>query len=379
MADILVTTRHSNRLRRERSGAILPLLAVGMLVIVILAAFAINIAYLELTRTEMYIASDAASRAAGREFMISNSMDDAKVRARLAAELNPIGGKSLKLADGDFVFGQATRDSLSTRYTFRPGGDRPNAVEVTARRTDGSENGPIQVLIPNPFGTAGINSTQTARANQTEVDIAIVLDRSGSMAFASNETAGEFLPAAAPPGWDFNGPVPSPSRWRDAVAAVGAFLNELNASPVNELVSLSTYNEGVVIDRELTSNYASIRTAMQSYSNYFVEGDTNIGGGIFAGLQSFALSQSRPYASRVIIVLTDGIDTVGSNPVFAAEEAARQKTMVFAITFSDEADQATMQRVAEKGLGKHYHADNRSSLTEVFRDIARQIPILLSK
>ncbi len=379
MSKITFARQHRHQRFMTRSGAILPLLALGMLAIVILAAFAINIAYLELNRTEMHIASDSASRAAAREFMISNSYDAAKRRGRLAAELNPIGGKALILADGDFVFGQAQRDSLTTRYTFSPSGANPNAVEVTARRTQSSANGPIKALIPNPFATTGINSTQTARANQTEVDIAIVLDRSGSMAFASNESAAGFLPEAAPPGWNFNGPAPSPSRWRDAVEAVGEFLNDLTASPVNELVSLSTYNEGVIIDRALTSNYASIRTGMENYSNYFVEGDTNIGGGIFAGLQTFSSSLSRPHASRVIIVLTDGIDTVGSNPVFAAEEAAKQKVMVFAITFSDEADQSMMKLVAEKGLGKHYHASSGSSLTGVFRDIARQLPILLSR
>lgn len=379
MADIHDATRHSNRLRQERSGAILPLLAVGMLVIVILAAFAINIAYLELTRTEMYIASDAASRAAGREFMLSNRMQDARRRGRLAAELNKIGGKQLILEDADFVFGQSTRESLSARYSFTPGGNYPNAVEVTARRTDTSANGPINVLIPNPFGVSGINSIQTARANQTEVDIAIVLDRSGSMAFAANESSAGDLPAAAPPGWNFNGPVPNPSRWRNAVRAVHEFLDELKASPVSEQVSLSTYNNGVVIDRELTFNYSSIETAMRNYTNNFGEGDTNIGGGIAAGLHTFSMPQCRSYASKVIIVLTDGIDTVGSNPVFAAEEAAKKQVMVFAITFSDEADQNTMRLVAEKGLGKHYHATNGVSLTGVFRDIARQLPILLSK
>jgi hypothetical protein len=53
--------------------------------------------------------------------------------------------------------------------------------------------------------------------------------------------------------------------------------------------------------------------------------------------------------------------------------------MVFTITFSDEADQTTMKLVAEKGLGKHYHATNGSSLTGVFQDIAKQLPIILSK
>jgi Ca-activated chloride channel family protein len=370
---------HMKHPRRERSGAILPLLAFGMIVIVILAAFAINIAYLELCRTEMYVASDSASRAAGREFTVSNSTEQARIRGKRAAELNTIAGKVLTLADGDFVFGQSNRNSLTSRYSFTPGGGHPNAVEVTVRRTNESANGPIPVLIPNPFEASGVNSTQTARANQTEVDIAIVLDRSGSMAFATDESSSDMRPRAAPPGWDFNGPAPNPSRWRDAVEAVREFLVELDKTAVSEIVSLSSYNHDVSVDQQLTSNYASIQSRLQNYTNHFVEGDTNIGGGIFAGLQTFASPGHRPYASKVMIVLTDGIDTMGSNPVFAAEEAAKQKIMVFTITFSNEADQATMKLVAEKGLGKHYHATSGSSLTEVFQDIAKQLPIILSK
>lgn len=371
---------HCSRKRlRRRSGAILPLLAIGMLVIVVLSAFAINIAYLELNRTEMYIASDSASRAAGREFMITQDMSRARNQGRLAAELNTIGGKQLTLENNDFVFGQARRDALTTRYSFTPGGERPNAVEVTAKRTRNSRNGPINVLIPNPFEVNGVDSTQTARSNQTEVDIAIVLDRSGSMAFSADELSSATRPRAAPPDWDFNGPAPNPSRWRDAVSAVGEFLVELDRTAVSEIVSLSTYNHDVSVDQELTSNYASIQSGLQTYTNHFVEGDTNIGGGIFAGLKTFASTRNRPYASRVMILLTDGIDTMGSNPVFAAEEAAKQKVMVFTITFSSEADQTTMKLVAEKGLGKHYHATSGASLTGVFQDIAKQLPIILSK
>ena len=52
--------------KRQRRGAVIPMLAILLPVVIILAAFAINIAYLELNRTEMFIASDAVSRATGR-------------------------------------------------------------------------------------------------------------------------------------------------------------------------------------------------------------------------------------------------------------------------------------------------------------------------
>jgi len=364
----------------KRSGAVVPLLAIMLPVVIVLAAFAINIAYLELNRTEMVIASDATSRATGRVFMLTNDSNKARAIGREAAKRNTVGGKPLQLRNSDFVFGQSTRNGISDRYNFMAGGINRNAVEVTARRTKKSLDGPLKLILPNPFLISSVETSQTSRSNQIEVDIALVIDRSGSMAYASDEPAAfPPAPAASSPGWLFNGPAPNPSRWRDAVAAVNVFLQELTASPINEMVALVTYNDGVNLDQTLTTNYNTIRTGLDNYTNYFESGQTNIGGGINGGQNCFALNVGRPFAAKVMIVLTDGIDTVGSDPIGAAIAASDQQIMIFAITFSDEADQATMQTVAGSAKGKHYHSTNGTNLSLVFKDIARQLPVLISK
>jgi len=80
-----------------------------------------------------------------------------------------------------------------------------------------------------------------------------------------------------------------------------------------------------------------------------------------------------------MILLTDGIDTVGSDPLDAAVEASDEQIMIFTITFSNEADQDMMDKVAEAGSGKHYHATNGANLALIFQDIARQLPVLISR
>jgi Ca-activated chloride channel homolog len=367
------------RVQQTRRGAVVPLFAIMLPVIVILAAFAINFAYFELTRTEMFISSDAASRAAGREYMTTSDQALARTKGRDAASRNHVAGQPLQLADSDFSFGASARADLSQRYGFTPGGVSPNAVEVTARRTTGSINGPIPMLIPNPF-TGVIESTQTSRSNQIEVDVALVIDRSGSMAYADFEPA-VFppLPSAAPPGWFYDGPAPNPSRWRDAVNAVNTFVLELQATPIQEHVSLTTYNSTATTDLGLTTNYSDILTALDVYTNLFQSGSTNIGGGIVSGHTTLSGPGARTFAAKVMIVLTDGIDTVGSNPIQAAKDANLEETMIFTITFAQEADQATMIEVAKEGQGKHYHAASGASLSAIFRDIAKQLPILISR
>jgi Flp pilus assembly protein TadG len=100
---------------RDYVVRITPLMALMLPVTLILAAFAINIAMVELNRTEMYVSADSASRAAGREFALTSSQEGAKQAAREAARRNTVGGAALLLADKDFDYGQAFRDESSKR------------------------------------------------------------------------------------------------------------------------------------------------------------------------------------------------------------------------------------------------------------------------
>jgi len=202
---------HSKRQSRwlqdvRRSGAVIPLLAILLPVLLLLAAFAINIAYLELNRTEMVVAADAASRAACREMALTNSVANAMVKGRDAGTRNPVGGKPLAFSDADFSFGQSSRGSLSSRYSFSPTASSFNSVEVTANKSNASSNGPIRLPIPYMFSTSNVNSAQTSGSSLIEVDIALVIDRSGSMAYADFETTNpppkfpNQYPVSAPPG-----------------------------------------------------------------------------------------------------------------------------------------------------------------------------------
>ena len=367
------------RARDCRSGAIVPLFAIMLPVVLTLAAFAINIAYLQLNRTEMTIAADAASRAASREFATTKSQTSAIAAARTATNRNTVGGSPLLLSDTDIVFGESSRVVLASRYKFLANGKNQNAVELTARRDSGSLSGPIKLPLPLFFSSPTINASQTSRANQIELDISLVVDRSGSMAYASNEPAVyPPIPKAAPTGWAFGDVAPNPSRWRDAVAAVNVFLTEMNNSPADALIALTTYNHESILDQTLTKNYIKITTALDLYTNRCNLGSTNIAGGIARGVEA-SMTNSRLFATKVMIVLTDGIDTTKSDPVGGAKLATAYDIMIFTITFSDEADQATMKQVAAVGRGKHYHASSAAALKQIFQDIARQLPILISR
>lgn len=363
-----------------RRGATLVFVAIMLPVILILAAFAVNIAYMELNRTELRVATDAAARAAGRTYALTGNTSQAISSGQAAARLNPVANKALGLAASDFVFGESTRNSTNVRYSFTAGGKNLNSVKVTGRRTAGSPDGPIRLLFPDTLGRSTFQPTQEAISSQIEVDLALVMDRSGSMAYAWNEpTDTSKTPKGAPKNWEFCDAAPPLSRWRNAVSATDVFLAELTKSPTSERVSLATYSTSASQNIDLTTNYTTISNGMNVYTKEFCGGSTNIGGGIDQGRLALQKSGvSRAWASKIIVVMTDGIHNTGTDPIAAANRAAAADIQVFTVTFSTEADQTRMKKVAEIGHGKHFHADSGTDLAAVFKQIAGSLPTLLT-
>ncbi len=374
-------TRVRSRDHRDHKGAITVLVALLLPVLIMVMAFAINVAWMELARTELQVATDAAVRAGGRTYAMTGSMTDAIAAARDAGSRNSVAGVPLRLKNSDLVFGVANRPNLSSRYSFTASNGACNALQLTSRRTTGSLDGPVPMLLPSILGTSRFQPTQNAMATQVELDVALVVDRSGSMAYANNESSNTFaMPAAAPAGWQFGNAAPNPSRWRDAAAAVLEFINVLNQSPLLENVSLTTYGDAAARDVPLTTNYNNIQVALAYYTVAFNEGRTNIGGGISAALDSLRTdSVARTWATKVIVVLTDGIHTVGYDPISAAYEARDAGVTVFTVTFSSEADQYRMGQVAEIASGQHFHAVTQSDLISAFQTIAKGLPTLIAK
>ncbi len=365
--------RTTKQARANRQGATLVLLCVLLPIVLGIAAYAINVVYMELARTELQITTDVATRAAGRTLAVTGSEQQAILAAERLMQANPFANETMSLSGADIVFGVSTRLAANQRYTFKPG-KNPNAVQIQA-------NGKVKV--PMLFPTMGVpidfRPIKTAICTQTELDVALVIDRSGSMAYGVNEIANGLTPAAAPLGWQFGQPVPPLSRWLDAVAAVDSFLQLLNKSSLNEHVSLSTYSDDYRLEVPLTTNYFDVGYALDLNSASFRGGATNIGDGILTGLQSLSNPKlARPWASRVMIVLTDGIHNTGTDPLLAANLAANEDIMIFTITFSVEADIARMQQVAAAGKGNHFHATSAAQLNSAFKEIANRLPTLIT-
>ena len=367
--------------RKPRRAATMALIVVLLPVLFALSAFAINIAHIESVNTEVQIASDAAVRAASRSYAVHGDKDLALVAAQDAAARNPIGDFVLPLTSADLEYGISDRANASSAYVFNlSNSDSANSVRLVTRTLANSSTG-IEPLFPF-FGSGfTVRPKQTSVSTQGVIDIALVVDRSGSMAYAANEVA-QYppSPATAPSDWDFGDPVPPNARWLDLIAAVDTFNTELNDTPQTELVSLSTYNDQSYTNQTLTDDYSLITSELDEISMRFDAGGTSIGRGMYEGLAAVTdNSLSRSHASRVMVLMTDGVQNVGRTPDNASWSVANAGVTLFTITFSDEADQTTMERIANRCGGQHYHAVTAEQLQEAFRDIARNLPTLITQ
>ncbi len=381
MITVIAKTNDKTNHKANRGGAILPLVAIIFPLLLLLSAVAINIAYMQLSRTELGISTDAAGRAAGRMFAITQDEGLALEAANEAGAINFVAGKELRFSAADLEFGKSMRVDESSRFEFVTASPQDsNSVRIMGNRSNSSLSGPVQTFLPSILGVQDFELESTTISTRIEADIVLVLDRSGSMAYSDTEPA-VFppVPASAPVEWDFGDPVPPDSRWLDAIAATEVMLNTLDTSPGQELISLVTYADSGRIDTPLSNNTADVLSAMTNYSTAFEGGGTNIAGGLTAAAAELSSNAARKFSSKVVIVLTDGKVSAGPDPVSVAGNLADQGILVIAVTFSNEADKELMAKVAAAGNGFHRHAEVKEELRAVFKEISQQLPTLMTQ
>lgn len=367
--------------RSSRRGGMLVLIAICLPLFIMAAAFAVDVAYMQLTRTELRTATDAAARAGAKTLSLSQNQTTARAAAVAAAAKNKVAGVPLKLTNDQILIGRGAQSNSTSRFNFTQGGTQPNAVRVTGKRTAASAAGPVGLLLGRVLGVETFEPVSVATSTQLDRDICLVVDRSGSMMWSvdgSTISGG----ACAKPNM-------TKSRWGGLYTAVNAFLAELDNTLQEEQCALVSYSSNDYscsfycttsdINAPLHFNYSPIRTQMNNLSNRAVKGNTAIGAGIDNGVAVLTSNRVRPFAVKTMVVMTDGLHNSGGDPVTAAQKAAKKNITINTVTFSNEADVTRMKKVAEATGGKHFHAANSAALEAIFREIASTLPVMLTE
>jgi Ca-activated chloride channel family protein len=333
---------------RTRRGAILPLIAFLLPVIIIMLGFSVDLALMQSARVELRAATDAAARAGAIELAQTEDATLTREAAIRMASLNTVVGTNLVLRDADVELGRSERDG-NGKWNFAIDARPWNSVRVRGDRSSGSAGGPIRLFFNSFYGGPDFESQISAVSTFLNVDVCLVLDRSGSM---------------------------EGQKLIDLKIAVEGFLFELEQTNADEQVALASYSDSSRLDETLTTDYSAIRDKLNSLE---ADGTTAIGEGLYSGIAGVTGVGQRDLSTPVIVLMTDGLHNTGIEPIVPAGEAAAGKITVHTITFGGDADFDRMQAVAAEAGGRHYHADTGSELSDVFRQIARSLPIQLTQ
>ena len=373
---------HSRSLFHRR-GATAIFVALILPALLLILGFSVDLAYMQLTRAELRSATDLAAKAAAAELADTGSMARAIAKGKQTASINLVAGQGLTLEDADFVFGNTTR-STTGKWVFTANSAPTNAVQVIARRTSDSVDGPIALFFSGLLDGAGFQTTFSATASFVNADICLVLDRSSSMKLAVSDTAtalvvGDARECDTP--W-------ADSRWIALEEATSLFTTLMGTTASNEQVAVVTFasdhtacsetTQAATLDQGLTADLSNITSAMAALSSEVWNGNTEISVGMSLARAVLTGSDARPTAEKIMVVLTDGAYSNGIHPSGQATLAAADGIRVHTITFGavPAAVIDAMRATAAAGGGNHYHAPDAATLNNVFTEIAGSISIL---
>jgi Mg-chelatase subunit ChlD len=288
----------------------------------------------------------------------------------------------LTLETADFVFGDSTR-SEDGKWQFQAGASPTNSVQVNARRTAASPDGPIDLFFSGLMGGGGFEYATSAVASFTNADICLVLDRSSSMKLAMDSSATS-IGAANPRFCD----VPWPdSRWAALASAIEVFVNKMGTTDADEKVAVVTFSSyftacsnttpATTLNQPLTADLSLVTAAMTTLSNAIWNGHTETSVGM-ALARNELTNNGRTTTRKVMIVLTDGAYTNYIHPSGEAALAASQGIRVHTITFGNTPQSVinNMIETAEAGGGQHFHAPDPATLNNVFGELGGSFSIL---
>ena len=197
-------------------------------------------------------------------------------------------------------------------------------------------------------GTIGLNLTlqaeerpATASDEARNVDMVIVLDRSGSM---------------------------KGRKINDARQAVLKLLSNLTSK---DRFALVTYSDGVQIASGLLTVTRHNRQQMEATVNGVrVGGGTNLGAGLQAGIDLLRSSNRSTNAAKVILI-SDGLANKGITDVQTlsgiAAVAVEREFAVSTVGVGAEFNEYLMTAIADQGTGSYYYLENPAAFAEVFQ------------
>ena len=173
------------------------------------------------------------------------------------------------------------------------------------------------------------------------VDMVIVLDRSGSM---------------------------KGKKIQDAKRAVLKLLSNLSEK---DRIALVSYSNGVTKHSVLVNaNDTNRNLLMTSVNRIFAGGGTNLGAGLQTGINTLVGAKAVGNTGKVILI-SDGLANQGiTNPVSLgnmASVAVKKEFSVATVGVGNDFNEHLMSHIADQGTGNYYYLENPDAFADVFQ------------
>ena len=149
----------------------------------------------------------------------------------------------------------------------------------------------------------------------------------------------------------------------DAKTAALAFLDRMDLS--RDQVGLVSFNSGAALNAQLTQNDANIRATI---NGLVANGNTDIAEAVQVARAELKSGRANSSHQPVIILLSDGRQTVSGNPIAEAQAAKNEGIQLVTIGLGS-ADTATLRTMASTNLN-YYYTPTSGELADIYEQIS---------
>jgi Mg-chelatase subunit ChlD len=330
---------------KPRVGSIVVYAAFALVVALALVAFAVDVGYMMVVRTDLQTAADAAALA-GAADLAKGTTTATNTALTFASQNVPA---PLQRAQTVVTPGRWDKPSRALLANTGP----IDALQVQVTHTD------TPLFFGGIMGRRFFDAEARATALLRPRDIALVLDFSGSMN--------------------------TQRRIDQLKAACDLFFTILKQSGNQDRVALVRYATDAQVQIPLTSDFDRINSVVQATQ---ANGWTNIGDGMMLGRTELE-TNARPTAFKMMVIMTDGHVNRPANRdprqyvLDEAQRAAAAGILLVTLSFGTDADKSLMMDVAAYcpgGVAFNVAGDltqQEADLQAVFRKIATFRPVVL--
>lgn len=155
------------------------------------------------------------------------------------------------------------------------------------------------------------------------------------------------------------------------IAAQGAASSFIDIAGNNIQAGLASYSFSSTLDSVLALMTPSNQTTLKNAINALTPGgNTCIECGLTTAANELTSVRARPNATKIIVLLTDGISNVG-NSVTGAVYCRDRNITVYTIGFGYDVNDVELTNIALLTYGEYYFAPNVETLTAIFQNIGK--------